>query len=73
MDYAPIGIGNHIGHALRAQPIIFLLFLPWTMERTKRTHRIATAIQVYENRRPNHRVLVLCNTEAEQAIFEAEG
>lgn len=71
--YAPVGIANHIGHELRSDRALFLLMFSWTVERPNVAHRLATAVHVYLKHRPNHRVVLLCNSQAEKRNFDAEG
>jgi glycosyltransferase involved in cell wall biosynthesis len=71
--FAPIGIANHIGRAMRKRQALFLLMFSWTHENKNTAHRLATAVLVYLKRRPNHQIIVLCNTIAELELFASEG
>ena len=71
--HAPLGIANHIGRDLRDERALFLVFLSWTMEWPRAVHRLATAVHVYLDRRPKHRIVLMCNSQAEKSLFDAEG
>ncbi len=71
--HAPLGIANHIGRDMRDERALFLVMFVWTMERPGAAHRLATAAHVYLERRPNHRIVLLCNSQAEKSLFDAEG
>ena len=71
--HAPLGIANHIGREMREERALFLVLFAWTMERPAAAHRLATAVHVYLDRRPNHRIVLLCNSQAEKSLFDAEG
>ncbi|MBW3098345.1 glycosyltransferase [Pseudohoeflea coraliihabitans] len=71
--YAPLGAAHHFGRRLADRPVLFLVWFSWTMREPRTVRMLATAVAVYRRRRPNHRIILMCNEEEERAAFAAEG
>lgn len=71
--YAPLGVANHIGNALKGRPALFLIRFSWSMRAASAVRLLSTALAVYRRRRPEHRIILLCNEEEERTAFAAAG
>ena len=71
--YAPLGVANHVGRQLTGRPALFLLWFSWTMLRPRTVRLLSTAVAVYRRKRPEHRIILLCNEEEERGAYAAAG
>lgn len=71
--YAPLGAANYVGAALSDRPAIFLVWLTWSLRPSRRLSWLTTAVSVYRDRRPRHRILILCNEPQERAALIEAG
>ena len=70
---APLGAANFIGRKLVGKPALFLVYFSWSMRRPRAAGRLATAATVYRRKRPEHRIVLLCNEDEERRILTAAG
>lgn len=71
--YAPLGAANHLGRQLTGKPALFLLWFSWTMRQPRTVRMLSTAVAVYRRKRPEHRIVLLCNEGEEQNAYAAAG
>lgn len=69
----PLGAANFVGKHLRGRQALFLVFFTWASDDPSAVNRSRKAVSVYNYRRPEHRFIFLCNTEAERAAHAAAG
>ena len=71
--YAYLGAANYVGRELADRPALFLIFFTWSMQKPRAVRLLSTAIAAYQDERPKHRILLLCNEPEEKAAFTACG
>lgn len=71
--HAPLGIANHIGRRLADRRAVFLIWFSWSVQSPRAVRMLSTAVAIYRRRRPQHRIILLCNEEAERSALAAQG
>ena len=70
---APLGAAQFVGRHLRAERVLFLVTLTWSTRSPNIIRRLASIVDIYKHRRPEHDFLFLCNEIEEVSQFLAAG
>ncbi|WP_187970888.1 glycosyltransferase [Aquibium microcysteis] len=70
---APLGAAQLVGRYLAGRRVLFLLKLTWSARAPHIVRRLASIVDIYRHRRPEHDFLVLCNEPEEVALMSRAG